>query len=79
MRFALNYYKKLENELRNLRDEFSPFSKHHTHFDPTSKEAYNMECPASYSSFNPNTIRAHRQARRTNLYSRPSKRQRTHK
>ena len=79
MRFALNYYKNLENELRNLRDEFGPFSKHHTHFDPTSKEAYNMECPASYSSFNPNTIRAHRQARRTNLYSRPSKRQRTHK
>ena len=78
IRFAVNYYKKLENELRNLRDEFGPFSKHHTHFDSTSKEAYNMECPSSYSSFNPKTSRAHRQARRTNLYPRPSKRQRPH-
>ena len=79
IRFALNYYKKLENELHNLRDEFGPFSKHHTHFDSTSKEAHNLECPSSYSSFNPKTSRAHRQACRTNLYSRPSKRQRTHK
>ena len=69
IRFFLDYYKKLEGELRNLRDEFGLLSKHHTLFDSTSREAYNLEWPSSYSSFNPKTSCAHRQARRTNLYS----------
>ena len=77
IRFTLDYYKKLEGELRNLHDEFGLLSKHHTLFDSTSREAYNLECPSSYYSFNSKTSRAHRQARRTNLHSRPTKRQRT--
>ena len=77
IRFNLDIYKNLVKELRNLHDGYGPFSKHHTHFDSTSREAHNLACPSSYSSFNTKTKRAHRQARRTNLFSQPAKRHRT--
>ena len=77
IRFKLDVYKNLVKELRNLRDGYGPFSKHHTDFDPTSREAHNLACPPSYSSFDSKTKRAHRQARRTNLYSQPAQRHRT--
>ena len=77
IRFNLDVYKNLVKELRTLREGYGPFSKHHTHFDSTSREAHNLACPPSYSSFNSKTKRAHRQARRANLFSQPAKRHRT--
>ena len=79
-RFRSNrWYRNLLRELHNLRDEFGLNSKHHTyHSNTISREESNLACPPSYYSFNPKTDRANRQARRTNLYSQPNKRQRTH-
>ena len=79
IRFTMDRYKRLLSEFHNLHDDFGLNSKHHTSLsDSTSREAYNLKCPSSYYSFNSKTKRAHRQVRRTNLYSQPNKRQRTH-